>query len=85
MRYRFGEFELDADAYALTRGGAELALQRKVFDLLRYLLERHGQVVTKGELLDALWPGEHVNEGAVPWTIFHARRALGQERGDRGP
>ena len=85
MRYRFGEFELDGEAYTLTRGGVELPLQRKVFDLLRYLLERRGHVVTKSELLDALWRGEHVNEGAVPWTIFHARRALGQERGERTP
>ena len=78
VRYRFGEFELDGDAYTLLRGGRELALQPKVFDLLRLLVERRGRVVTKAELLDALWSGEHVNEGAVPWTIFHARRALGQ-------
>ena len=85
MRYRFGEFELDADAYTLLRAGEELVLQPKVFDLIRLLVERVGQVVTKAELLDALWAGEHVNEGAVPWTIFHARRALGQERGARAP
>jgi len=85
LRYRFGEFELDGDAYTLTRRGEDLALQRKAFDLVRYLLERSGQLVTKTELLDALWAGEHVNEGAVPWTVHQARRALGQDRSDRGP
>jgi len=85
LLYRFGDFELDGAAYTLTRSGVSLSLQPKVFDLLRYLLERRGQVVTKAELLAAFWPGEHVSEGAVPWTVFHARRALGQERGAKWP
>lgn len=85
MRYRFGEFLLDARAYTLTRGGGELALQPKVFDVLRFLIEHRDRVVTKEELLETLWAGEHVNEGAVPWSISHARRALGQERGRKQP
>jgi DNA-binding winged helix-turn-helix (wHTH) protein/tetratricopeptide (TPR) repeat protein len=85
VRYRFGDFELDGFAYTLKRKGDELAVQRKVFDVLRYLLEHQGRVVTKNELLEALWAGEHVNEGAVPWSIYHARRALGQERTDKSP
>ncbi len=85
MRYRFGEFVLDARAYTLVRGGEEVSLQPKVFDVLRHLLEHRDRVVTKQELLDALWVGEHVNEGAVPWSISHARRALGQERGAKAP
>jgi DNA-binding winged helix-turn-helix (wHTH) protein len=83
--YCFGEFVLDAAAYTLTRGGVVLAPQPKVFDLLHLLLERRGQVVTKAELLASLWPGEHVNKGAVPWTIFHARRVLGQGGGEHAP
>jgi len=85
VRYRFGEFELDATAYTLKRAGRELALQPKVFDLLHYLVEHRGRVVTKAELLDSIWAGEHVNEGAVPWSVSHARRALGQDRGDKSP
>jgi DNA-binding winged helix-turn-helix (wHTH) protein len=76
---------LDARAFTLTRGNEELALQPKVFDVLRYLLEHRDRVVTKDELLDALWAEEHVNEGAVPWSISHARRALGQGRGQKHP
>lgn len=85
VRYRFGEFVLDARAYTLVRGAEEVSLQPKVFDVLRHLLEHRDRVVTKQELLDALWVGEHVNEGAVPWSISHARRALGQERGAKAP
>jgi DNA-binding winged helix-turn-helix (wHTH) protein/tetratricopeptide (TPR) repeat protein len=83
--YRFGEFELDAAAYTLTRCGVRLPLQPKVFDLLRCLLERRGRVVTKAELRAAVWAGEHVNDGALPWTVYHARRALGQDRGASSP
>ncbi len=78
MNFLFGDFELDANGYKLRREGSEVPLQPKVFDAIRYLVEHHDRVVRKEELLEALWPGEHVNETAVPWTISRARKALGQ-------
>ncbi|HMI90730.1 MAG TPA: AAA family ATPase, partial [Polyangiales bacterium] len=60
-------------------------MQRKVFDVLCHLVENRGRVVTKAELLSELWRNEHVNEGAVAWSVSHIRRALGQQRGDRQP
>jgi DNA-binding winged helix-turn-helix (wHTH) protein/tetratricopeptide (TPR) repeat protein len=78
VNFLFGQFELDANGYKLRREGSEVALQPKVFDAIRYLVEHHDRVVRKEELLEALWPGEHVNETAVPWTISRARKALGQ-------
>ncbi len=85
MRYRFGEIELDAALYTLKRSGRALALQPKVFNVLRYLVEHRDRLVSKDELLTALWAGEHVNESAVPWTISHARNAIGQRRGEKQP
>jgi len=85
VRYRFGEVELDAATYVLRRGGQEVALQPKVFDVLRYLIEHRERLVSKTELLEAVWRGDHVNESAVPWSISHARTALGQERGSKSP
>jgi DNA-binding winged helix-turn-helix (wHTH) protein/tetratricopeptide (TPR) repeat protein len=78
VNFVFGPFELDARGFKLRRDGAEVALQPKVFDAIRYLVEHHDRVVPKEELLEALWPGEHVNDTAVPWTISRARKALGQ-------
>jgi DNA-binding winged helix-turn-helix (wHTH) protein/tetratricopeptide (TPR) repeat protein len=78
VSFFFGDFELDGSTYKLLRGGAEISLQPKVFDAIRYLLENHDRVVLKEELLEALWPGEHVNDTAVPWTISRARKVLGQ-------
>jgi DNA-binding winged helix-turn-helix (wHTH) protein/tetratricopeptide (TPR) repeat protein len=78
VSFFFGDFELDGSTYKLLRAGSEIPLQPKVFDAIRYLLENHDRVVLKEELLDALWPGEHVNDTAVPWTISRARKVLGQ-------
>jgi DNA-binding winged helix-turn-helix (wHTH) protein len=57
----------------------------KVFDILCYLLERSERLVTKQELLDALWAGQTVNETSVPWTIGRARRVIGQRSSDKTP
>jgi DNA-binding winged helix-turn-helix (wHTH) protein/tetratricopeptide (TPR) repeat protein len=83
--FLFGDFELDARGYKLRRAGGDVPLQPKVFDAIRYLVENHDRVVRKEELLDALWPGEHVNDTAVPWTISRARKALGQGPDDKDP
>jgi DNA-binding winged helix-turn-helix (wHTH) protein/tetratricopeptide (TPR) repeat protein len=83
--YAFGQVELDADGYVLRRAGEEVTLQPKVFDVLRYLVEHRGRLISKTELLDALWPNEYVNEAVVTWSISHIRRALGQERLDKAP
>ena len=56
-----------------------------MLELLRYLIEHRERVVPKEELLRTLWPGEHVNDGAVAWTVSHIRNALGQERGHKQP
>src|ERR1019366_4899379 len=78
VRFCFGDFELDGTTYKVRRSGEDIPVAPKVFDAIRYLLENHDRVVLKEELLDAVWPGEHVNDSAVPWTISRARKALSQ-------
>ena len=85
MRYRFGAVELDVAAYTLRRDGREVAVQPKIFDVLRYLIEHRERVVSRDELLAALWPGEHVGKAVVAWTVSHIRDALGQGRGQKEP
>jgi DNA-binding winged helix-turn-helix (wHTH) protein len=82
--YRFGEFELDLEQLELRRSGQVLPMQPRVFDVLRHLMERRGAVVTKAELLDALWRDEDVYDSVVAWSVSHIRRTLGQ-RGGRHP
>jgi DNA-binding winged helix-turn-helix (wHTH) protein len=83
--HRFGSFELDLGGFVLKRGNQVLPLQPKVFDVLRYLVERPGALVTKDELLHELWHDEDVNENVIAWSVSHIRRALGQQRGARIP
>lgn len=85
MRYRFAGFELDSDAYKLTRSGHELHLQPLVFDVLHYLIRNRERIVGKDELLEALWTDGSGNEAAVTWSISHVRRALSQTRWQKAP
>lgn len=79
--YRFGTFELDAAERRLLRDGDPVPLTPKAFDTLVYLVERRGRLVTKDELLEAIWAGAFVEEGSVPRTIHVLRKAL--SAGDR--
>jgi DNA-binding winged helix-turn-helix (wHTH) protein len=85
MRYRFGAFELDPAGYSLFRDGREVETRPKMFDLLLYLIEHRERVVSTKELLEAIWPNEHVAAASVAWTMSHLRHALGQRRGQREP
>ena len=85
MRYRFAGFELDSDAYKLSRGDREVHLQPLVFDVLHYLVQHRERVVSKEELLEALWSDGTGNDAAVTWSISHVRRALEQSRWQKAP
>src|SRR5262252_1061222 len=61
--YSFGDCTLDLARGALVRSGADVRLRPKSFDVLRQLVERHGQLVTKEELLDAVWGRTVVTDG----------------------
>lgn len=74
---RFGEFELDEGTFELRRGGAALAVQPKVLDLIVYLARHRDRVVTKDELLRELWSGVAVSEASLSQAVSAARRALG--------
>ena len=80
MIYRFAEFELDSDQSRVTHGGKEIPLQPKVFEALLLLVRNPGQLVTKQEMMEALWPETFVNEEALAQIIFKLRRALGDTR-----
>jgi len=68
---------LDAANQRLRRDGQSIPLTPKAFAVLRYLLERPGQLVTKEELLNAAWPGTYVSDAALKVCIRRLRQALG--------
>lgn len=75
----FGGCTLDLRRGALLRDGEEVRLRPKSFAVLLYLVERHGQLVTKDELLQAVWGEAFVTEGSLTQCIIDVRRALGTE------
>ena len=79
MLYAFDEYELDTRRFELRRGGHPVALERQVFDVLAYLIERRDRVVTKGELFDEVWGSRFVSEATLSSRIMAARRAIGDD------
>jgi DNA-binding winged helix-turn-helix (wHTH) protein len=76
--FRFAGFILDLSRGALlTAAGAELPLRPRSLALLGYLVERPGQLVSRGELMAALWPELHVVEDSVAQCVHDIRHALG--------
>lgn len=75
----FGPFQIDQQRQEVTRNGARLKLQGKVYQVLVALLEKPGEVVTREELRMRLWPADtHVNYDAnVNTTVNKLRQALG--------
>jgi DNA-binding winged helix-turn-helix (wHTH) protein len=75
----FGPFRVDQHRQEVTRNGARLKLQGKVYQVLLTLLEKPGEVVTREELRTRLWPADtHVNYDAnVNTTVNKLRQALG--------
>ncbi len=76
---QFGPFRLDLAAERLTRGDEALRLRAKSFALLRYLVERPGRLLTKQELLDALWPDIAVGDAVLTVSVSEIRDALGDD------
>ena len=75
----FAEFRLDPERGQLLRGATPVALTPKAFALLEYLATRAGRLVSKQELLDAIWPNVFVGEAVLKGTIRDVRRALGDD------
>lgn len=78
----FAEFELDAAHRRLRREGKTLHLNAKAFDLLVYLAENAGRVVTKDEIMDAVWENQFVEEANLKVQISALRKVLGEQKDD---
>jgi eukaryotic-like serine/threonine-protein kinase len=80
--YRFGPFDLDPEQRVVRREGTRIALPPKAFDVLLYLVRNPLRLVTKEELLRAVWPDSFVEEGNLSQNIFLLRKALTTPRND---
>jgi predicted ATPase/DNA-binding winged helix-turn-helix (wHTH) protein len=77
LRYQFSEFTLDTTKGCVLRAGEEIKLRPKVYETLRYLVERPGQLIGKQELMQAVWPDAFVTDDSLVQCTLELRRALG--------
>lgn len=75
--YRFDGFELDASRYELRLSGRRVPLEPRAFDVLHHLISHRDRVVSKEELLDAVWGDRFVSEAAVTTVLRTIRVAIG--------
>lgn len=75
----FPPFRLDPINAQLWRNSVEIALRPKTFEVLRYLVDRPGELVTKAALLDAIWPNVNVSDTTPATCVKELRKALGDE------
>ena len=75
--YVFGRFRMNRSERSVTRDGAPVDLAPKLFDTLLVFIERPGRLISKAELMQALWPDTFVAESALTKNISDLRKALG--------
>src|ERR1700722_10182342 len=77
--YEFGPIRIDSAKRRLERGGEEAAIPPRAFDALLLLIQHHGEVVSKEDLLSKIWPDTQVEEANLPVMISSIRRAIGDD------
>jgi eukaryotic-like serine/threonine-protein kinase len=80
--YRFEGFEMDPVNRVFTSAGKPIFLHSRTFDLLSYMVRNGGRLLTKDELMNAIWGDAAVEEANLTQGVFLLRRALGANRPD---
>ena len=76
--WQFADCELDERRRELRVRGATVDIEAKPFEVLRQLLVHAGEVVTKNELLESVWPGVAVVDGSLATAVSKVRKAPGR-------
>src|SRR5215218_6326723 len=78
-RFGMGEWEVNQAENALFSEGRCVRVEPRVMDVLVYLAAESGRVVSKDELLTAVWNGAFVEEGVLAQAVHSLRKALGDD------
>src|SRR6202035_609479 len=82
MNLSFGDYDIDVERRELRRAKAPVHVEPQVFDLLVYLVENRDRVVSKDDLIAAVWGGRIVSDSTLTSRINAARKAVG-DSGDK--
>jgi pimeloyl-ACP methyl ester carboxylesterase/DNA-binding winged helix-turn-helix (wHTH) protein len=75
-QYLFDEFLLDSDRFELRRADEVVAVEPQVFEVLSYLVQHSGRLVSRDELIGAVWPEGFISDAALSARIMSARKAV---------
>lgn len=75
--FRFSDFLLDESGFELKRGETAVRVERRVFDLIVYLIRNRGRAVTKEELVEQVWKQRCVGESVIARCVSSARKVVG--------
>lgn len=79
VRFAFGDFVVDTGRHSVRRGRGEIAIGERSFRVLRLLIENHGQVVGRKQLMDEAWDDVAVSDDSLARAISDLRSALGDD------
>ncbi|MEJ7863044.1 MAG: winged helix-turn-helix domain-containing protein [Pyrinomonadaceae bacterium] len=77
--YLFGDFQIDTIEERLYRNGEKVIINRRTFQVLRLLVERAGQIITKQEFFDTVWADTFVQDNSLTVTMTTLRKILGDD------
>jgi TolB-like protein/DNA-binding winged helix-turn-helix (wHTH) protein/tetratricopeptide (TPR) repeat protein len=77
--YEFGPFRLDSSQRRLSRDELSVQVAPKGMDILVYLVEHRGEVVSKDDLIQNVWPDSFVEEANLSQNVFLLRKVLGEK------
>lgn len=80
--YRFNGFRLAVATRELLHGDVEVSLRRKVFDCLVYLMKHRDRVVSRDEMMAAVWKTIHLSDSVLGRAVFELRQSLGDDDDD---
>jgi TolB-like protein len=83
MQLFFGDQMLDTERRELCRGPDQIPMEPQVFDLLVYLVQHHERVVSRDDLISAIWNGRIVSDSTLTSRINAARKAIGDSGRDQ--
>jgi len=80
--YEFDDIRVDLRLLGVTKAGMPVDLEPKTFEVLKYLIENRDRLVTKDELLEAIWSGVFVTPNVLTRAVAQLRKAIGDEAHD---
>ena len=79
MLYRSGEFEVDTERFELRNKGCVVEIRSRAFDVLAYLVQQRGRIVSRRELLTEVWNATVMSDSTVPTCVVAIRQALSDD------